>query len=213
MEIVLDNVVPEPLADFDLGASDIWASEVRFAAGERVFVNAPSGMGKSTLLSIVFGTRFDYRGTVGLDGVDARDLGLDDWAEMRQRRLSMVFQGVRLFADLTGLDNLLMKAQLTGYATADELTAMAERLGVADVLQKKSRFMSFGQRQRLAVVRALAQPFDWLLLDEPFSHLDAENAAGACELVTQACERNGAGLILTSLGEPYAFAYDRSFNL
>ncbi len=212
MEIVLDNVVPEPLADFDLGASDIWASEVRFAAGERVFVNAPSGMGKSTLLSIVFGTRFDYRGTVGLDGVDARDLGLDDWAEMRQRRLSMVFQGVRLFADLTGLDNLLMKAQLTGYATADELTAMAERLGVADVLQKKSRFMSFGQRQRLAVVRALAQPFDWLCWTNP-SVISTRRRGGRLRAGHPGVRRNGAGLILTSLGEPYAFAYDRSFNL
>jgi putative ABC transport system ATP-binding protein len=57
-----------------------------------------------------------------------------------------------------------------------------------------------GQQQRIALIRALVQPFKWLLLDEPFSHLDTENTLKMEQLIDRYCQKNGAGLILTSLG-------------
>jgi putative ABC transport system ATP-binding protein len=76
---------------------------------------------------------------------------------------------------------------------------MAEMLGIGEFLQKKAGILSFGQQQRVAILRALCQPFDYLLADECFSHIDLENSLKAYHVIREECESRGAGLILTSL--------------
>ena len=73
--------------------------------------------------------------------------------------------------------------------------------------------MSYGQRQRIAIIRALCQPFDFLLLDEPFSHLDADNIQKAIDLILEICNAENAGMMLVSLGEDYGISFDKRLEL
>ena len=90
---------------------------------------------------------------------------------------------------------------------------MAKQLGVFDLLKKPCGTLSFGQRQRIAIIRALCQPFDFLLLDEPFSHLDEANIKAASQLIKNECEAQGSSFILVSLGEEYYFDYTHKIIL
>ena len=80
-------------------------------------------------------------------------------------------------------------------------------------MERKCQTLSYGQQQRVAIVRALCQPFEWLLLDEPFSHLDEQNSTIALELIQEVCAAHNAGLIVTSLGSAQNRMFDRSIIL
>lgn len=193
--------------------SAIFATACRFERGKRYLVTAPSGKGKSTFMHILYGLRGDYEGEVTLSGRHIRLLKPDDWSEVRQQQLSIVFQDLRLFMTLTGMENIVLKAQLTGEVREEKILEMAARLGMQGLLGQKCETMSYGQRQRIAILRALFQPFDYLLLDEPFSHLDEGNVRAAMELIQEVCAAQEAGFILVSLGEKYGKAYDEEMIL
>jgi ABC-type lipoprotein export system ATPase subunit len=214
--VELHHVKPKPLWDMQGGInprSKAFGVPCRFEKGKKYLVEAPSGKGKSTLLHIIYGLRNDYEGEVSIAGKNVRTFLPDDWAKCRQECLSIVFQDLRLFPKLTALENIVLKSALKTNLTEPEIKAMAARLGVAEVLNQTSETLSYGQRQRVAIIRALCQPFDYLLLDEPFSNLDEENTAAASALILETCQRQGAGLILASLGERFSIQYDEEWEL
>jgi ABC-type lipoprotein export system ATPase subunit len=193
--------------------SNVFATESQLEKGKNYLVVAASGKGKSTLLHILYGLRKDYEGKVAFGGRDIRQFSPDDWAEARQSQFAMVFQDLRLFPQLSALDNILLKSSLTSAVSEAEIREMAGRLGVDAVLGQLTETLSYGQRQRIAIIRALCQPFDYLLLDEPFSHLDEENIRRASGLIDEICQKQNAGKIMVSLGERYLFAYDEEWVL
>jgi ABC-type lipoprotein export system ATPase subunit len=207
----LDNLVPIPLSD-QLQESQVWATHCPIDASKRYFVEAPSGRGKTTFQHILYGLRQDYTGTVRLQALGQAfalsELTLDQWAAIRQKELSVVFQDLRLFPKLTAWDNLQLKNQLTGHQTDARMREMAEQLDVAQLLDKKCGELSYGQRQRFAIIRALCQPFRFLIMDEPFAHLDSANVARCCTLIQNECTQQGAGFAVASLEERYQFEYD-----
>ncbi|RMG83179.1 MAG: ATP-binding cassette domain-containing protein [Bacteroidetes bacterium] len=214
--IQLTDIQPVPIKETTNGIrpdSQIFATRVAFEKKRRHLVIAPSGKGKSTLLHILYGLRNDYEGDVFYDQKNIRDLSPDEWSEYRQTKLSIVFQDLRLFPRLSALDNLLLKTALTPVKSETDLRKMAARLGVEGLLDKKAQTLSYGQRQRFAILRALCQPFEYLLLDEPFSHLDEENTAAACALIEEELDARDAALIMVSLGEKYGFRYDKELIL
>lgn len=216
MKIELNNVLPIPLKETQGGispSSSTFGTRCVFEKGKRYLIFAPSGRGKSTLLHIIYGIRDDYEGETTIHGKNTRRFSADDWATCRQKNLSIVFQDLRLFPRLTALENILLKAGLTSVNTESEIREWAARLGVADSLNQTAATLSYGQRQRIAIIRALCQPFDFLLLDEPFSHLDEENTRLASSLIQEVCQKQGAGILLVSLGEEYFFAYDEKWEL
>jgi ABC-type lipoprotein export system ATPase subunit len=160
------------------------------------------------LVHLIYGLRKDYDGTLTLHGNNAQDNDLEAWANLRQTKLSIVFQDLRLFLNLTGLENIQLKANLTNTTSLDEILRMAKHLGVSDYLNRPCATLSYGQRQRIAIIRALCQPFEWLMLDEPFSHLDTENIRLATELIEEKLAAQNAGLIIVTLGDTYFFQYD-----
>jgi ABC-type lipoprotein export system ATPase subunit len=111
------------------------------------------------------------------------------------------------------MENLELKNNLTNHKTKEQILQMAESLGVADFLKKKAGILSYGQRQRMAIIRAMCQPFELLLMDEPFSHLDKANIEKACELINSETKQNGAGYIIASLGDRYSLEYDHTIQL
>lgn len=200
MTIRLEKVIPLPMLEQERSSSGIWeASSVEFRPGTKTVVSAPSGRGKTTLLSIIYGLRRDYRGQVYIDGSEITEFSGNAWSALRKEKLSYIFQGLELFDELSARDNIRLKNNISGYKTENEITAMAEMLGMTGFLEKKTGILSFGQKQRVAVIRALCQPFGYLLADECFSHMDRDNRAAAWELISSECSKQGAGLILTSL--------------
>jgi ABC-type lipoprotein export system ATPase subunit len=127
-----------------------------------------------------------------------KSLSGDERALLRRTQLAVVFQDLRLFAQLSAEENIMLKASLTGFPETEAL-AMADVLGISSLLQKPCGILSMGQQQRVAIVRALCQPFDMLLLDEPFSHLDRENAGKVMTLALDKAKKNGAGIVVSSL--------------
>jgi ABC-type lipoprotein export system ATPase subunit len=217
--IKLHKVIPFPLLENGLNpASNVYNTEgVVFEANKNYLLSAASGKGKSTLIHAIYGLRNDYEGTIFLDTKNVKDYSMDDWAVIRQKKLAIVFQDLRLFLHLTARENIVLKSQLTSDKKAapsvKTLEEYAERLGIADFLDKQCATLSYGQRQRVAIIRALAQPFDYLLLDEPFSHLDKENIRIASDIINEVCRQQHAGLLLVSLGDTYLFKYDTVFQL
>ncbi len=173
-------------------------------------LQAASGKGKSTLIHIIYGRRKDFTGKVFFEGTEVGNFSPSKWAEVRQQKFSIVFQELMLFPDLTGFENIFLKLKLTGYYEKEIIPEMAERLGAGRLLQKKCGIMSFGERQRIAIIRALMQPFEWLLLDEPFSHLDPGNSKLAAELIAEECKKRNAGALITALEQDDFFNYDET---
>ena len=93
------------------------------------------------------------------------------------------------------------------------IDAMAERLGVSHILERKGEICSYGEQQRIAIIRALMQPFELLLMDEPFSHLDNANTSKAAELIAEECDKRNAAFILTDLEDDDHFNYSKKLNL
>lgn len=200
MTIRLEKMIPVPLVEQDTSDSGIWEAEtVLFEQGNSYIIEAPSGRGKTSLLSVIYGIRKDYRGVVFLDNDDISRLNFRQWSTLRKEKLSYIFQGLELFENLTALENIELKNSITHYKTPDEIEEMAVRLDIKDILYRKAGILSFGQQQRVAILRALCQPFYMLLADECFSHIDQENSLNAYNLIREECNIRDAGLILTSL--------------
>ncbi|MEO0777994.1 MAG: ATP-binding cassette domain-containing protein [Bacteroidota bacterium] len=213
----LDQVWPLPLlaqrGPYSESDSEIWGTDCRFGADQRHLIIAPSGSGKSTFLHTIYGLRHDYRGEIELFGENLRKQDPESWSTWRQQRLSIVFQDLRLFPLLTARENLQLQMELSSARSEAELQDLVQHLGMADFLDRPVQQLSLGQQQRIALVRALIPPFDLLLLDEPFSHLDAENIQKAHTAIEAARSREAASLLLISLGDDYGLPFDRRWRL
>ena len=212
-QIVLDNVLPVVFRDRTEVTSDVWHRSLTFERGKTTLVRAASGTGKSSLCAYLTGQRADYEGIINIDGRNIRTLTEKEWTTLRQRTLSQMFQELRLFPELTAMENVLIKNTLTSHLKKKRIREWMERLGIADKEQTLVGKMSFGQQQRVAVIRALTQPFDFLILDEPVSHLDDVNAKTVAEMVGEEVKRQGAGLIVTSIGRDLPMEYDTLLNM
>lgn len=216
MQIQLSAVVPVPLRERILQRqSDIWNRDVTFLPGQFVKIKAPSGTGKTTLVHYLYHIRYDYTGTVSVNGKPWQSYNRDQLSAIRQRQVSVVFQDLRLFDQLTALENIELKRvmQPQPFYPPEKALEFAERLGVTHVLQQSGATLSYGERQRIAIIRALMQPFEWLMMDEPFSHLDDANADKAARLIAEECHARKAGFILTDLDHDQRFDYTVSYLL
>ena len=193
--------------------SQIWLQDVTFQKGRTYLVEANSGTGKSSLCSYIIGYRKDYLGTILFDGRDIRNYRVSEWTSLRKHSLSLLFQELRLFPELTAMENVQIKNGLTGHKSRQEIETWFERLGIADKMDAKAGRMSFGQQQRVAMIRALVQPFDFLMADEPVSHLDDKNCAVMGEIMMEEARRQGAGVIVTSIGRHISLPYEKTFCL
>lgn len=210
MDIYLKHVCPSFL---QANGSQVWDSDIHLSAPSWINVAAPSGTGKTTFISILYGLLKDYAGCLQFGAEDARAFRRQRWAQLRQRHLSLMFQDLRLFPQLSCLDNVRLKAEQAGGIDRATIEAAFERLGIKSLLHVRASTCSQGEKQRVAFIRALAQPFDWILLDEPFSHLDAACVRAMLALLQEACTRNNAGMIMTSLEPEDLLPFHRTYAL
>lgn len=211
--ITLQNALPEIFAGKDYIDSDVWHKDVEFERGHFYLIEAASGTGKSSLCSYVYGYRNDYQGIICFDDNNIRNQDVKQWVELRKRSLSMLFQDLRLFTELTAMENVLLKNSLTGFKKKKDIKDLFYELGIGDKMDVEVGKMSFGQQQRVALIRALCQPFDFLFLDEPVSHLDEVNSKNMARIITDEASRQGAGVVVTSIGKHLELDYTKKMML
>ena len=176
-------------------------------------MEADSGKGKSTFCSYIQGYRNDFSGQLLFDDVDVKSLKVNDWVNIRERHISLLFQELRLFPELTAMENVEIKNKLTGFKPRAQIDEWFDMLGIGDKRDAKVGRMSFGQQQRVAMIRALVQPFDFILADEPISHLDDSNSAIMGKILMDEAHMQGAGVIITSIGKHMNLDYDQIIKL
>ena len=181
--------------------SRIWeAPPFTFKRGCRICIHAESGGGKSSLLSFIYGNRNDYQGEILFDGENIRNFNISRWCDIRTKAIALLPQEMRLFPEITVMENIQLKNSLTNTKTTEEILEMLAMLGVEEKKDYPVAKCSIGQQQRVAIVRTLCQPFDFIFLDEPVSHLDETNNRIVAKLVEQEALKNDSGIITTSVG-------------
>jgi putative ABC transport system ATP-binding protein len=214
MQLSLHGVVPLPLKEKVLkNKSGVWNSNVTISPGTYTFIQAPSGTGKTTLIHLLYGLRKDYEGEIkwGSHGLAHTDNEI--LAGLRSQNISVIFQDMRLFPELTAWENIEIKRRLTNTVTEQQAEAWMGRLGIKDKKKSLGSTLSYGEQQRIAIIRALLQPFEWLLMDEPFSHLDHANIDKARALILEVVQQHKAGMILADLDENTYFPYTQTIVL
>jgi putative ABC transport system ATP-binding protein len=207
MQIQLREVIPDYIEKEKRIASQIWAQNISIKKGEHLHIVAPSGSGKTSLIHFIYGLRKDYSGSILYDDTNIKNVSIERFSEFRQNKISIIFQDLRLFEERTVKENIEIKRILDPYHQPGKITEMAERLGIKNKLSQLAKTCSYGEQQRIAIIRALMQPFDFLLLDEPYSHLDETNRKKAMGLIYEECAKRSAAMIFADL-KPLDFFKD-----
>jgi ABC-type lipoprotein export system ATPase subunit len=212
-QIALKNLLPHVFQNDEAFVSDVWNTDITFDKAGVYLIEAVSGKGKSSLCSYLYGYREDYKGDIYFNGTNIRSFKPTYWDTVRQTGLSLLFQELNLFPELTAWENVLLKNNLTHYKTTAQIDELFDRLGIADRKHRKIEKMSWGQQQRIAIIRCLCQPFDFILMDEPISHLDDDNAKIIASLIQEEAALQQAGIIVTSIGKQLPLDYSKRIML
>ena len=172
------------------------------ARSERVFLQGESGSGKSTLLSLLSGMFVPSSGQVSVLGTAVSSLSTKERDRFRAGNIGFVFQQFNLIPYLSVLDNILLAARfaettgVSARARAEELLIKVN-LGV-ELHDRPAGQLSIGQQQRVAIVRALINSPELLLVDEPTSALDHRNRDSFLELLTEILSESGCAMVFVS---------------
>ena len=211
--IEMKGMLPRVFVSEKIPPSDVWRHDVAFERGKFYLVEAASGGGKSSMCAYIFGARTDYEGRLLFDGEDAAGISMAGWQALRRRNIAYLPQELSLFPELTAWENIQLKNRVTGYASEKMVERWLEQLGIASRRDYPAGRMSIGQQQRVAIIRSVCQPFDFILLDEPVSHLDEENNRIAATIIAEEARRQGAGVISTSVGNHILLDYNERLRL
>ena len=213
MQILLQEIIPTYFEKEQIAGSEIWGKNIAFSKGEHVHIVAPSGSGKTSLIHFIYGLRKDYDGIISYQNEDIKNFSLEKFSIFRQKNVSIVFQDLRLFTEQTVKENIELKRQLNPYHPAEKIDEMAKHLGIENKLNRLAKTCSYGEQQRIVIIRSLMQPFDFLLLDEPFSNLDESNRKKAFELIEEECKQRNASMIFADLKQLDFFTGQRILKL
>jgi putative ABC transport system ATP-binding protein len=163
-------------------------TDLDIGEGEFTALAGPSGSGKTTLLNIVGALDSPTAGSVEVAGRDITGLGRGAAAEFRLDTVGFIFQAYNLVPVLTAYENAEFTLLLRGTAARDRrsiVDPLLERVGLADMMDRRPHELSGGQQQRVAIVRALATHPRIVLADEPTANLDSETSAGLLDLMLE----------------------------
>lgn len=211
-QIILHDVLPSvfELDRAQFASSEVFLHQISFERGRRYCINARSGRGKTSLCNFIYMSRRDFSGEIFFDEVSVRKLTDRQISRLRRRHLAYLPQELELFDELTAFENVLLKMNIaydSGQPRPD-VEKWFRRLGIDDRMHQLCGRLSVGQKLRVALIRALSQPFDFLLLDEPVSHLDDESNRLCANLIAERAAQLDAAVIYTSVGNPLLIGGD-----
>ena len=188
--------------------------ELRVALGEKLAVIGPSGSGKTTLLNLVSGILMPEHGTVRVADTEVSALSDARRRAFRIRTIGFVFQDFELLDYLNVLDNILHPYRITSALRLDQAVreraeTLAERMGIGDKLSRRANELSQGERQRVAICRALLPGPGLLLADEATGNLDPLNKGRILDLLFDSVDAHGASLLAVTHDHELLPRFDR----
>lgn len=196
--IELNNIKPLNISLTSIdNPKTIWNTQTELIQNNHYQVIASSGSGKSTFLKILNGTSFNYKGEVKVGNILLDANQPDELLKIRRTLIHTVFQGLKLFDELSVWENLLLACD----NKKDQNIArdLIQKFSIHDKIDVAINKISYGQKQRVAIIRALLGSFEWILLDEPFSHLDDKLSELILQEIIEISKNQKAGLIITAL--------------
>jgi len=198
-----------PRSDFSLHVA-----RLTIDPGCRAAVIGPSGSGKTTLLNLIAGISTPDRGRIVVGDTEVTGLGQIARRRFRIRNVGLVFQDFELLEYLSVLDNVLLPYRISSaMALSSETRARAEALaaevGIADKLRRNARRLSHGERQRVAVCRALLIEPRLLLADEPTGNLDPANKGRVLDILLDYTRRTGSTMLMVTHDHDLLDGFDR----
>ena len=188
--------------------------DISFAvpASQVVAFMGPSGSGKSTLLGMLAGLDWPTSGSVSVDGIEITELGEDELAMIRGRKMGFVFQAYQLMPTLTALENILLPSEMAGDGTNGARGRAQELLDGVGLFDRGDHYpaqLSGGEQQRVAIARAFMMEPSVLLADEPTGNLDSTNGKHVLELLLKLNQERGTTLVLVTHDQELASHADR----
>ena len=184
--------------------------------GEVVSIVGPSGAGKTTLLQIIGTLDKPDAGTICIDGIDVSSLSTRKLSDFRNRHIGFVFQFHQLLPEFTALENIMIPAYIAGKSNSEAKQRALELLafmGLSDRAHHKPAELSGGEKQRVAVARALVNKPAVILADEPSGSLDSKNKAELHQLFFDLRDKFGQTFVIVTHDEGLAAITDRTIHM
>lgn len=190
--------------------------DLHIGKGEIVSIVGPSGAGKTTLLQIIGTLDRPDSGSVTVDGINVSGLSTNKLSDFRNRHIGFVFQFHQLLPEFTALENIIIPAFIAGKGRSEAKTRAEELLqflGLADRANHKPNELSGGEKQRVAVARALVNEPAVILADEPSGSLDTKNKAELHQLFFDLRDKFGQTFVIVTHDEQLAAITDRTIHM
>ena len=190
--------------------------DLRIEKGEIVSIVGPSGAGKTTLLQIIGTLDKPDSGTIKIDGIDISSLSAGKLADFRNRHIGFVFQFHRLLPEFTAIENIMIPAYIGGTNKSEakkRAKELLEFMGLTDRAEHKPAELSGGEKQRVAVARALINNPAVILADEPSGSLDSKNKAELHQLFFDLRDKFGQTFVIVTHDESLADITDRTIKM
>ena len=190
--------------------------DLHIAKGEVVSIVGPSGAGKTTLLQIIGTLDRPDSGSVCVDGIDIITLSRKKLSDFRNQHLGFVFQFHQLLPEFTAIENIMIPAYIAGRSNKDAKKRAEELLdfmGLSDRARHKPNELSGGEKQRVAVARALVNNPKVILADEPSGSLDTKNKQELHQLFFDLRDQFGQTFIIVTHDEQLATLTDRTIHM
>ena len=184
--------------------------------GEVVSIVGPSGAGKTTLLQIIGTLDKPDAGTICIDGIDVSSLSTRKLSDFRNQHIGFVFQFHQLLPEFTALENIMIPAYIAGKSNSEAKQRALELLafmGLSDRAHHKPAELSGGEKQRVAVARALVNKPAVILADEPSGSLDSKNKAELHQLFFELRDKFGQTFVIVTHDEGLAAITDRTIHM
>ncbi len=211
MSVILDKIEVSYIKTHH--NSDVWTKHIELENKKKLNIFAPSGTGKTSLFNVIAAIMKPSKGQLFIEGKDIHSLKKDELVKLRKETISLIFQDLKLIPGLSVSENIRILCPSLGTHEKKRLYDMLERLNILNIKDKYVSDLSQGEKQRTAIIRSLFRPFKYLIMDEPFSHLDDNNKKAALKLIEEEVTSNEAGLIMLSLHKTEGIDWDMQISL